>query len=32
MIEGLEFIVSAFALTWIALAVYFVSLRVRARG
>jgi CcmD family protein len=30
VIEGLEFIVAAFALTWITLGVYLASLRVRA--
>jgi len=32
VIEGLEFIVAAFTITWATLAVYLVSLRVRARG
>ncbi len=32
MTGGLEFIVAAFAITWVTLAVYLASLRVRARG
>ncbi len=32
MTPGLEYIVAAFAITWLTLAVYLVSLRVRARS
>jgi CcmD family protein len=30
-IEGIEFIVAAFAITWLGLGAYLASLRVRAR-